>query len=255
MNNSEILRIAMEQSARDIGCEVGDFLAEASVVVPLRPGPDAKRYYRPPIGCNFVSYGNNVVAAATEELSAIVREYVDRFSFYHCFETPNLHWLNERLAEKGQAVCFMAEYFLPDVGRLSEIPCSCALRVLEKGRFDALYLPQWSNALCADRRQLDVLCVSAYAGNALAGLAGCSADAEEMWQIGVDVLPEYRQRGIASAMTSRLALEILRRGKAPFYCAAWSNIRSVRNAIRSGFVPAWVEMTVKPLGLIDELNA
>ena len=75
-----------------------------------------------------------------------------------------------------------------------------------------------------------------------------------MWQIGVDVLPDYRRQGVASAMTSRLAREIIQRGKVPFYCSAWSNIRSARNAIRSGFIPAWVEMTVKPARLVDEMN-
>ena len=39
-----------------------------------------------------------------------------------------------------------------------------------------------------------------------------------------------------------------------FYCSAWSNIRSARNAIKSGFIPAWVEMTVKPARLVDEMN-
>jgi predicted GNAT family acetyltransferase len=60
--------------------------------------------------------------------------------------------------------------------------------------------------------------------------------------------------GIASALTSQLALEILARGKVPFYCAAWSNIPSVRNAIKSGFRPAWVEMTAKPLDMIADMN-
>jgi predicted GNAT family acetyltransferase len=75
-----------------------------------------------------------------------------------------------------------------------------------------------------------------------------------MWQIGIDVLPAYRRQGIASALTSRLALEILDRGIVPFYCAAWSNLASVRNAIRSGFSPAWVELTAKPASLVDEMN-
>ena len=75
-----------------------------------------------------------------------------------------------------------------------------------------------------------------------------------MWQIGVDVLPEYRRKGIASALTSNLAMEILQRDKVPFYCCAWSNLRSSRNAIKSGFVPAWIEMTVKPKEVIDEMN-
>ena len=75
-----------------------------------------------------------------------------------------------------------------------------------------------------------------------------------MWQIGVDVLPEYRQLGIASALTSSLAKEILHNGKVPFYCSAWSNIRSVRNAVKSGFIPAWVEITAKPANIVDEIN-
>ena len=254
MTDRDMLRIAMEQSAEDMGCEAADFLSDKNVVVPFRLGAKAKKYYRLPIGGNFVSYGSNVVAAATEELFDIVQEYVGRFDFYHCFETPNLRWLNRRLEPLGQTVCFMAEYYLPDPDRLGELPCPYALRVLEKGDFEDLYVPEWANALCYDRKELDVLAVGACDGGKLIGLAGCSADAEEMWQIGVDVLPAYRKQGVGSALTARLAREILARGKVPFYCSAWSNVRSVRNAIRSGFLPAWAEMTVKPIATVDEMN-
>ena len=68
-----------------------------------------------------------------------------------------------------------------------------------------------------------------------------------MWQIGVDVLPEYRRQGIAAALTSRLAQEILLRDKVPFYCAVWSNLKSVRNALKCGFLPAWVELSSLPV--------
>ena len=99
-----------------------------------------------------------------------------------------------------------------------------------------------------------MLGIGAYDGTRLAGLAGCSADCADMWQIGIDVLSEYRRQGIASALTSALAKEILNRGKVPFYCSAWSNIRSVRNAVKSGFIPTWVEMTAKPVNIVDEMN-
>ena len=68
------------------------------------------------------------------------------------------------------------------------------------------------------------------------------------------MLPEYRRKGIASALTSQLALEILKLDKVPFYCAAWCNIKSVRNAIRSGFRPAWVAMTAKDIGFVNQMN-
>ena len=76
-----------------------------------------------------------------------------------------------------------------------------------------------------------------------------------MWQIGIDVLPAYRRQGIAASLTGRLAAEILQRGRVPFYCSAWSNIPSVRNAIKSGFIPAWVEMTAKPAEVVEKMNA
>lgn len=255
LTNKDILRIAMEQSAADIGCRAEDFVSDKSVIVPLKLGPNAKRYYQLPIGCNFISYGSNVVAAVTDETADIVAEYISKFEFYHCFETPNMHWLNERLAPLGLITCFMAEYYLPDVNRLKELPCEYELKVLEKGQFDDLYFPEWANALCSDRKHLDMLAVGAYDGGKLIGLAGCSADAEEMWQIGVDVLSEYRRKGIASAITTKLEIEILERGKVPFYCTAWSNIRSVRNAVKSGLIPAWAEMTVKPVETVNSMNS
>ena len=251
----EVFDIAVKQSAEDIGCKAEDFMSAGNKIVPFRLGKNAKNYYWLPIGCNFISYGNNVVAAATEELYDIVSEYINKYTFYHCFETPNMLWLNERLAEKGQTVCFMAEYFLPDMKRLKELSCPYELRVLEKPDLEELYLPEWSNAIDKGRKEFDVLGVGAYDGTKLVGLAGCSADAEEMWQVGVDVLPEYRRKGIASAVTSRIALEIIKRGKVPFYCSAWSNIRSAGNGIKSGFMPAWVEMTIKPTEIVKKINS
>ena len=254
ITNQEILKTAMAQSAEDIGCRADDFLKNENVSVPYRPGKNVKSFMQAPITCQLISYGNNIVAGSTDEVADIVTAYLGRYQHYHCFETPNLHWLNERLEEKGHQVCFMSEYYLPDVNRMPELKCAYETRVLEPADFRELYLPEWSNALCAERSQLDMLCVGAYDDGKLIGLAGCSADCPEMWQIGIDVLPAYRQHGIGSALTSRLAQETLKRGKVPFYSSAWSNIRSVRNGIRCGFIPAWVEMNAKPRAFVDHLN-
>ena len=148
----------------------------------------------------------------------------------------------------------MAEFFLPDVNELKEQPCDYEIRVLQPEEFEQYYTDEWGNALCESRKHLDKLAVGAFDNGKLIGLAGCSADCETMYQIGVDVLPEYRRKGVATAITSRLALETMKLGKVPFYCAAWSNIKSVRNAIRSGFRPAWVELTARNSEFVDEMN-
>ena len=101
MITEEILHIAMEQSAEDINCKTEDFLKNQNVIVPFRLGKRARKYLKEPIIANFVSYGNNVVASVTEDVREIVTEYVGKYEFYHLFETPNLHWLSNRLDGNG----------------------------------------------------------------------------------------------------------------------------------------------------------
>lgn len=252
--NHDIKRIAMEQSAVDAGCEAEDFLRSENVVVLSRKNPLARKYLSLPLECNLISYGNNIVASINEQHRQIVTDYINTFPVEHCFETPNMHVLNDAMQNRGLRVCFMAEYFLPDVDALRSLGCSYEVRLLTQEDFSGLYTKQWSNALCEKRRELDVLGMGAYHDDQLVGLAACSADCDTMWQIGIDVLPEYRRQGIASALTSRLALEILQRDRVPFYCCAWSNLKSARNAIKSGFRPAWVEMTVKSAEYVDSMN-
>ena len=254
MTNQAILETALRQSAIDANCRPEDFLQQENVVVLSRKNPEARKYLELPLACNLISYGDNIVASVEEPYQTVVTDYINRFSPYRCFETPQIHVLDDALRESGLRICFMAEYFLPDLESLKALDCPCETRLLHQEDFAPLYTDQWSNALCEKRKELDVLGVGAYDGGRLAGFAACSADCADMWQIGVDVLPEYRRQGIASALTSRLALEILKRGKVPFYCAAWSNIRSVRNAMKSGFRPAWVEMTAKSAGYVEEMN-
>ena len=258
MTNQEILRIAMAQSSRDLSADARDFEKSENVVVMSQESDGARRYLKLSFSCQLVSYGNNVVASVSPEFREIAENYINKYPVEHLLETPHLHVLNEVLMAKGQKICFMAEYFLPDVDvlrqRTVEDACPYELKILTQEDFADLYLPEWSNALCKDRKHLDVLGVGAYDNGKLVGLAGCSADCDTIWQIGIDVLPEYRRQGIASALTSRLAVEILNRGKVPFYCAAWCNVKSVRNAIKSGFRPAWVEMTAKSCETVDGMN-
>ncbi len=254
MTNQEILNIAMQQSAIDLNCNHNDFLRSDNIIVTSRTNDKARKYLSLPFDCNLVSYGNNIVASVPSDIADIVKEYINQFEIYRCFETPNFHILNDRLQKYGLRICFMAEYFLPDINHLKKLPCDYKTVILSPKDFLDLYKPEWSNALCKDKKHLDVIAAGAYYGDKLIGLAGASADCDSMWQIGIDVLPDYRRQNIACALTSKLALKILSKGKVPFYCCAWSNISSVRNAIKSGFRPAWVELTAKSYDFINKLN-
>ena len=178
MTNSDILRIAAQQSAIDLGCCAEDFFQEENRIVRSAENEQARRYLKLPFACNLVSYGSNIVASVSEEAEAAVAAYIGKYPFYHCFETPNLHALDDALYPLGLRSCFMAEYFLPDVSVLKPLPCRYETKLLTPEDFSGLYLPQWSNALCAARPHLDVLAVGAYADGELIGLAGCSGDCD-----------------------------------------------------------------------------
>ena len=256
MNNKEILQIALEQSAYDCSCNVEDFLRKENVVNESVPSDKARRYLEMPFICDMVSYGSNVVASGHKDLLPDIERFMDGVPHIeNCFETPGLYHLNHILKKMDAKICYMADYFLPDIDQVYHRDCSCNYQteILNPEDFKGLYLPEWKNALCEPRKHLDVLAVGAYDQGKLVGMAGCSADSDTMWQIGVDVLPQYRRQGIASALTNRLAREIFEREKVPFYCAAWSNVKSVKNALKSGFQPGWVQITAKSIEFVNKM--
>ena len=109
LTDREMLQIAMEQSAVDLNCEPTDFLAAENKIVLSRAREEARKYLELPFCCDLVSYGNNLVASVQPEYKELVQNYISRFPVERCFETPNLHVLNDAFRERGLLVCFMAE--------------------------------------------------------------------------------------------------------------------------------------------------
>ena len=105
----------MEQSAKDCGCSPEDFEKQENTVLLSKPLCGAKKYYTQPHFCQFVSYGNGVVAVADEKVYDFVCQYLQscRYPFY-AFDTPHLNQISKEMQKYQKAVCFLAEYFLPD---------------------------------------------------------------------------------------------------------------------------------------------
>ena len=132
MTNQEILQIALQQSAYDCNCKAEDFLSSENKVVLSQKNEKARVYLPLPMECDLVSYGNNIVAQVSQEMKETVAWYINKYEVKHCFETPNLIALHEKLATFGYKVCFMAEYFLPDMNELKEQHCGYELKVLQQ---------------------------------------------------------------------------------------------------------------------------
>lgn len=245
--NQKILQVAMQQLALEYGCFWQDFISTTNQVHISKKNANARIYRQTPVTCSLASFGSNVVCATGVEYVEFVKKYLSSGTVEECFSLSKVSMLQQRLLQDGKQITFTGEYFLPDLSKLSSTVCGYRIKELSPIEFAPLYSEEWKNALCKERKEFDVLVVGAYDRDILVGLAGCSADSETMWQIGIDVLPSYRKKGIATALTSKAAQLVLENGKVPFYCATWSNIKSVRNALKSGFYPAWIEMNTMEL--------
>lgn len=111
MTNQELLQIALQQSAIDCNCKPEDFLQNENIVTESRKHPSARSYLPLPFACDLVSYGNNIVAQVREDLRDTVKDYINTYPPEHCFETPNMQVLEEKLAPYGLQICLWQNIF------------------------------------------------------------------------------------------------------------------------------------------------
>jgi GNAT superfamily N-acetyltransferase len=246
LTKEEIRGTALNQSAADHGCSPEDFAAEDLRIFPAGIRPGARVWVKQPAILDVTTYGTNAVITCREELTEGVRSlFAPEPEFWQLFAAEGITALNGLLAALGARMRYMTCSFLPDPDELARFGGSCPFRVRLLGEkdFQNLYRPEWSDALSPTRKELDRIAAGAYDGDKLVGLAGASEDCRTMWQIGINVLPAYRNQGTAAVLVNLLAREILEEGIVPFYSAVWANVRSVKTAVRAGFRSAWASMS------------
>ena len=134
MTNKDLIETAMKQSAVDMCCTADDFTKKENIIVSSYKSDSARIYLELPFICNLVTYGSNIVASVGSGHESAVKQYLDGTDVMHCFETPSLYRLNELIKPHG-AVCFMAEYWLPDLDILQALPIRYETRVLHQEDF------------------------------------------------------------------------------------------------------------------------
>lgn len=78
-------------------------------------------------------------------------------------------------------------------------------------------------------------------GNEIIGLAGAERETDKLWEVGVDVKPEYRKSGLGTKLVSNLTVDIIKQGIVPFYSVSVTNLGSQMVANRSGYIPCWID--------------
>ena len=245
---SGCFRNAMELLARDYNCAPADFTkAENTLTVSaLLPG---RRVYSPEAPFfQMATTGAGAVVAADARLHPFLRRWMRHRRGSWLFNLPNLPPLAAELERFGWRLAGTQHMFLPH--RETAGDCPFPLRWYGPGEFERFYGdPRFVNALCPrfQRERPDRLAVCAMDGENIMGMAGISEDAPGWMQIGVDVLPACRSRGVGTALVTAMKNRVLAQGDTPFYGAAVANYHSWNIALNAGFRPAWVELSSEPV--------
>lgn len=233
MTTQEMLYIVQSQLATDLSCTVADINGEKDsfVFTEAQENPGRRPFPRSEQHFEMLTMGNAIIVSATPEVLEIVKPLLAGKTRDEAFAMPFVY---------GYSL-----YYLPDLAHISPLdpPDGFVYELIEQVDIPALYqFEGFRNALGygANHPRPDVLAVVAKKNDRIVGMAGASQDCAKMWQIGMDVLPEHRNHGLAAYLVNSLTLEILRRGYVPYYGTSSANIASQRTAHRAGYAPAWV---------------
>lgn len=221
-----MMGIVYRQLALDYNCVPDDFIKEGLIFTEAKINNGRRPFPFIEPRLEVISFGTGVIINASASIMPAVRRQFEGKS------------RDEVLCSRF--VCGLNPYFLPDTGNIPSIeePEGFEIKITDSDipeayiNFGLLYDPA---SLFPD----DII-VSACCGGRPAGFARSCIDSTNMRQINIDVLPEYRRRGLAAYLVNILTNEVLSRGLIPYYFTSFGNIPSMRTAVRNGYSPAWV---------------
>lgn len=230
-NKTKMLEIVRQQLAIDMNCSVQDFLEEGIVFCEAKMNEGRRPFDRQTPYLEIVTMGKGIVVTADLHILEKVKPILENRSRDDIFSAPFVY---------GHSL-----YYIPDckvIRKLSNIE-GITFHVREGKEIHELYnVTGFANAIMYDvnHPRPDVLVTYAMQGGRIIGMAGASADSKTMWQIGIDVLSEFRNKGIATCLVNNLTLMIMEREIVPYYGTASSNVLSQAVAHQSGLIPAWM---------------
>lgn len=233
MNKDYMMNIVYNQLSIDYNCNPHDFLSNEFLftVAEKVEGRRALPFIEPRL--EIVTFGKGlVINSSSNIINYVKKQFLDK---------SKLEIMNSSLIKSFNP------YYLPDLNTIMSITSNYDIngyefKIIQKNEIKYFYKYKYlHNALQYDMNseRPEILGVIAYKNNQLIGIACASEDSSTMWQIGVDVLPEFRGNGIAVKLVNLLACECLKMDIVPYYTTDIGNINSQKVAIKSGFFPAW----------------
>lgn len=237
-----------KQLSLELNCSPEDFDKKENIITAPVPKDGRRIYQQEPYFFHMATLGQNAVITADECLHGFLREWSANMTGHWLFEQPNLLPLEKELNKFGYTLSQSHHMFLPQVA--TDVQGDFETKWFRDAEIHQFYGDErFPNAICSEYlpHRPDRIVVCAYIDGEIAGMAGCSEDAKGWQQIGIDVIPQHRSKGIGAYLVSLLKSEIERCGDIPFYGTSLSNLHSWNIALKCGFRPAWVETGCKKI--------
>ena len=171
-----------------------------------------------------------ILVSSSNNLYDLVNEKLKNKNTYEIFEFPLVY---------GQSI-----YYIPDLDRITkqdEID-NLTFKLFDGNTNDIGLSSGFENAITFENGKcISDIAYCAFDGDKVVGVAGADKIFDDIWEVGIEVLPEYRKDGLATILTKNLTLKILEKGIVPIWCASSTNIGSQAVAYRSNYIPLWYE--------------
>lgn len=223
MTKIDMLNKVYKYLAQLMDCQIADFAKEETTF--------AVRNIEEPF-FKIVICGTSIVVSTSPGLFSKAVSLLENKSRDELFECPLVY---------GQTI-----HYIPDVNCVAAptLPIGYTYSLFQGEDVNKLSdITGFDNSLVFDHNghTNSTIALVAYKGDIIVAVAGASIAYDHLWEIGIDVLPTFRNQGLATAMIRKLTSEIMNKGAVPFYSASITNIGSQMVAARAGYLPCWVD--------------
>lgn len=223
MTKSDIQNTVHKYLAYIMNCAITDFSRDATTF-------SISRHKDPFV--KIVICGNSIVVSASSRLHSKIVALLQNKNRDELFECPLVY---------GQTI-----HYVPDPTRINEpdLPLAYTYSLFQgEDIYKLSHIAGFDNSLVFDDKGKtnSTIAFLAFRDKAVVAIASACPAYDNLWEIGIDVMPPYRNNGLATAMTQKLTYEIIRKGVVPFYSASITNIGSQMVATRAGYIPYWVD--------------
>lgn len=188
---------------------------------------------------DVLTFGTNAIIQADESIYDWCVNNLSTVEAKRIMDGDYLFKIDSTLREHGKKLSGEnVRYLLLDEDRSIHKPSGFIYKIFDKSHMGELWKHKgFDNAL---NYKDDVIGIGAFYQGQLVALAGADDRLDNLWQIGIDTIPEFRNKGLGVYLVKAIADEIIKAGKLPYYTTWSANIGSTAIALKTGFFPTWV---------------